>query len=590
MSVLEPPRPEHPRPTLTRSHWLNLNGDWRFEADANDVGMDQGWFRDHNFSQTIVVPFSAGSPASGIEAPENCDVVWYQRSLDIKETWLKQALLLHFGAVDHWAEVYINGHQVGQHRGGYTPFSIEISAFVNAGSNLVTVRVADSPRWSQPRGKQAGTTKWPIDYDPIIGIWQTVWLEPVPKTYINDVWCHYQLQGQLLTLHTRLSDLSSGTIKLDLLHDGKLIATHSEYFDQRLESRMTFKVDNPALWSPQSPTLYNLKISFEDKACKLVDEVNSYTGLREITIENNQQLLNGKPIYLRGVLDQGYFEQGWYTPPNDTSMVQDIQLTLDMGFNCVRKHQKAEDPRFLFLADQMGLLVWAEMPSGRIFSDELITTLTDEWLQLVQRDRAHPCIITWVPFNESWGIWHQAERAEQRAFVDGITSLTRALDNTRPIVGNDGWQFSSGDLWTLHLYETKTETIAERLKTLLKNPLSEVIERRSGALPCAQVSGLPILLTECGGIGFVEHPAGDEFTYGTMPKDSEALELRFKRIAEEINRASELCGFVWTQLTDVQQETNGVLYFDRTPKIPIGQIKKIIESIGQNTQNRDVAK
>ena len=221
------------------------------------------------------------------------------------------------------------------------------------------------------------------------------------------------------------------------------------------------------------------------------------------------------------------------------------------------------------------------MPSGRIFSTELVTSLTDEWLRLVKRDRAHPCIITWVPFNESWGIWNQAERPQQRAFVDGISALTRSLDLSRPIVGNDGWEFSSGDLWTLHLYETESETIQDRLAALLEKPCLDVVEGRSGVLPGADVSQLPVLLSECGGIGYVEVASGQEFAYGDLPESTAELEQRFRVIAKEIDKADSLSGFVWTQLTDVQQETNGVLYFDRSPKLPIEILKDIISSIGK---------
>jgi len=341
------------------------------------------------------------------------------------------------------------------------------------------------------------------------------------------------------------------------------------------------------LWSPETPVLYKLKLSLIDTKGTLVDVVTSYVGLREISCENGSITLNGKPVYLRGVLDQGYFEQGWYTAINDETIRQDVELTLKLGFNCARKHQKIEDPRYLYWADKLGLLVWEEMPSGRIFSNELVRTLTDEWMSVLRRDRQHPCIIAWVPFNESWGVWHQADRPEQRAFVDGVVGLTRALDQSRLVVGNDGWEYSSGDLWTLHVYEGESSNIKERIEKLMSDPSVPVageegaVGRRIGMLPGAKVKGLPILLTECGGIGYTNTTlAGDEFAYGDVPTTESGLLARFISVANTINEAEQLSGFVWTQLTDVQQEINGVLYFDRTPKLPAETIRQIIISVG----------
>ena len=380
-----------------------------------------------------------------------------------------------------------------------------------------------------------------------------------------------------------VSHIACGSLQLALLHDGIIVANLESDFVDRPEVRFELTVEQPALWSPATPTLYDLQLTLKDSAGNIIDRCDSYTGLRQISVKDRTMYLNDSPLYLRGILDQGYFPEGWYTAVDDSDLKRDVELTLAMGFNCARKHQKAEDPRYLYWADRLGLLVWAEMPSGRIFSTELIETLSAEWTQLVQRDRGHPSVITWVPFNESWGVWHQAKRPEQQAFVDAITSLTQALDPSRPVVGNDGWEFSSGDLWTLHLYETATESIAERLAALLRNPSSAVGDGRVGALPGRDVSQLPVLLTECGGIGFTPAIAEDHFAYGDLPLDKAALKQRFQAIASEIHQADSLSGFVWTQLTDVQQEINGVLFFDRTPKLAIDDIKTIMSSIGPNS-------
>jgi beta-galactosidase/beta-glucuronidase len=587
----EIPRPEYPRPTLKRDHWQNLNGKWRFQADPGDCGLNEKWYMEADFSDSIVVPFPIESEASGQYNLHPADINWYARDFHLPSSWedlpLANQTLLHIGACDHWTRVFINGQEVGQHRGGFVPIDIDITHALAPGNNKVVVRVEDSDSWTQPRGKQAGTTKWPIDYDTVTGIWQTVWLEPVPKVHIDAIHSQFNLGTSGLTCWVETNCQNEYKLEVELLEGGKQLAQATHHYDSRAESKVRMDVGDAKLWSPDSPTLYELKLSLYNADGILQDVVQSYVGLREVGCDKNSITLNGKPIYLRGVLDQGYFEQGWYTAISDEAIKKDVELTLALGFNCARKHQKIEDPRYLYWADKLGLLVWEEMPSGRIFSNELVRTLTDEWLAVLKRDRQHPCIIAWVPFNESWGIWNQVDRPEQRAFVDGIVGLTRAFDQSRLVVGNDGWEYSEGDLWTLHIYEGETSSIEERLDQLMVDPSASLhgtendVGQRIGALPGAIVAGLPILLTECGGIGYTEAALdGEEFSYGELPASEAELRERFVQIAKTIGTAKQLSGFVWTQLTDVQQEINGVLYFDRTPKLPIEEIRRIMMGIG----------
>lgn len=582
------PRPEYPRPILQRNEWLNLNGKWSFDYDPDDDGLDERWFGEHDWSEKIIVPFSVESEASGLHDTSPPDIVWYQRTFEVPD-WNRDRVLLNVGACDYWSRVFINGLEVGQHRGGYSPFSLDITHALVAGINQITIRVQDSNSWMQPRGKQEGTTRWPIDYDAVTGIWQTVWLEPVNKDHITETAISYHFYDATLRLLLGFSRHFSGDVEVSLLDAGAPVATSSQYCDGRSEVRVSLALKDPKLWSPERPSLYDLKLKLSRDSIEL-DSVLSYTGLREVLIKDGRILLNGAPIYLRGILDQGYFPGGWYTPVDDQTIQQDIELTKAMGFNLARKHQKAEDPRYLYWADKLGLMIWAEMPSGKIFSTELIDSLSREWMALVRRDRAHPCIISWVPFNESWGVWHQSSRPEQRAFVDAMVALTHSLDQSRPVIGNDGWEYSSGDLWTLHLYESEQDeddkSIATRLKGILLDPATSVTGNeltRVAALPGTDVSGLPVLLTECGGIGFLPDGfEGDEFAYGSIPETEEELEDRFRKIANSVNDARMLGGFVWTQLTDIQQEVNGVLYFDRTPKLPLATLHKIFTSIGKS--------
>ncbi len=451
--------------------------------------------------------------------------------------------------------------------------------------NRIVIRVSDTTSWQQPRGKQAGDTRWPIDYDPIIGIWQTVWLEPVPAVRVSQVHYRFDLAEQRLTVITQLSQHSDVDIEIELQQpNGQPLYVRGSAKGRSAVS-LSLSISNPRLWHPEDPHLYPVRIRLIEDETE-TDCVESYTGLRSLSVADDKILLNGEPVYLRGVLDQGYFPEGWYTATTDSALKQDVELTLALGFNLARKHQKFEDPRYLYWADRLGLMVWSEMPSGRIFSEALVTDLTQEWTALVRRDQAHPCIVGWVPFNESWGLWHQSERREQRHFADAIYHLTKALDPTRPVVTNDGWEYSTGDYWTLHLYDSTSAALQSRLASLTQNPAQSIHDGpnpRSGALAGADPRHLPLLLTECGGIGLVTNPdigAADAFFYGDMPQDASAFLARTAELLNAINDTSKLRGFVWTQLTDVQQEINGLLDFHRNPKVPLQALRKLIEQTG----------
>ncbi len=573
-----PPKNEYPRPNLKRAHWLNLNGQWGFATDPDNLGIRQQWWLREKWPETITVPFCPNSPASGVQIDPDITTVWYHRTFELPD-WASADVVLNIGACDYHSQIYINSQQAGEHQGGYTPIHLSIGDYLKPGTNHIVVRATDSDSWQQPRGKQEGTTRWPIDYDAVIGIWQSVWLEPTNAVHITHLGSHYDLRAQQLHLTCTLSDQFHGQLTAHLRTNDLDVAATSAEGQARSELRITLDVADPRLWSPEQPFLYDLALSLTDVDGQTLDKVTSYAGLREIAVINGKHCLNGAPIYLRGVLDQGYFPEGWYCAADDSVLRQDVELTKAMGFNFARKHQKAEEPRYLYWADKLGLLVWAEMPSGRIFSSALVTSLTEQWLDLVRRDRGHPSVIGWVPFNESWGVWHIQQRPEQRAFVDGLVALTKALDSSRPVIGNDGWEYTSGDLWTLHLYHDDQRSLDERLAALAADPSQPVTQGqrpRNGALAGSDPAQLPMLLTECGGVGFEsDTPNDNAFAYGELPADIAALEREIRQIMASISASKTLQGFVWTQLTDVQQEVNGLLYFDRRPKLPLTKLKEI---------------
>ncbi|MBT5205375.1 MAG: glycoside hydrolase family 2 [Gammaproteobacteria bacterium] len=583
MDTTSLPRSEYPRPILTRPNWLNLNGIWDFEVDEENRGYQEDWPARTTWDNQIIVPFAPGTSASSVSLDYDPTRVWYHRTFS-RPDWPESETILHIGACDYHTRVYVNGGFVGEHRGGYSPVRINITSSLTSTVNHLVICAEDSGSWQQPRGKQAGDTRWPIDYDPIIGIWQTVWLEPVQSRHIVSMATGYKITEQSLDLTITLSSQVNGSLQISLRQNAAKVSELTIDTGARSEVKASLAINSPELWSPDCPTLYDLYIQLLSPSGQQLDSIQSYTGLREISILDGKLCLNQQPLYIKGLLDQGYFPEGWYTPLDDAAMIRDIELVQAMGFNLVRKHQKAEDPRFLYWADRKGLMVWSEMPSGRIFCADLIEQLTLEWLQLMRRDQPHPCVICWVPFNESWGVWHQRSRSQQRAFVDATVALTKSMDSSRPVIGNDGWEYSSGDLFTLHLYDNSASQLIAKLRELIANPqahLSSSEQARPAALPGADPSGLPLVLSECGGIGYVNVTTTDElFAYGDLPETPAALSEKIQELANALTQIDELQGFVWTQLTDIQQEINGLLYFDRTPKLPLDQIKALFDVTG----------
>jgi len=576
--MVDTPRPEYPRPQFVRENWQNLNGTWQFAFDDDNQGLAKKWFEGGKLDQEILVPFTFQSALSGIGNNDFHDWVWYERSFEVPADWAGKRLLLHFGAVDYRTWVWINGIFVTFNEGGHTPFSADITDFVNEGQNTVVLRVEDiSDDVYQPRGKQY----WQRDsasifYTRTTGIWQTVWLEPVSDCYLENIKITPDLDAHAVTLEYDLG----GTIPENVSFEATVSFDGQQIVRETLQRDDMFKYSTQVLslgddiqrWTPEDPNLYDLKIRMFQGG-SVLDSVSSYFGMRKISIENGKVCLNNQPYYMRLVLDQGYHPEGILVFPTDEDFKKDIELTKQMGLNGVRKHQKVEDPRYLYWADKMGLLVWGEMANAYAFSAEYIGRITAEWQKSIKRDYSHPCIVAWVPMNESWGVPTLLEDSRQRDHLDTMYHLTKSLDPTRLVVSNDGWEHATTDMLTMHDYEASGEVLTARYESS-EAILASRPANREMFVTGASYEGQPILLTEFGGVAYRKSEQ-EGWGYSTAGDEEDFLK-RLKAIMDAVNASSVLQGYCYTQLTDVEQEINGLLTYDRQPKTDLEAIAKLM--------------
>lgn len=580
----EIPRPEYPRPQFVRDQWMNLNGEWEFAFDDADEGLSAGWQDGRALPQHITVPFSYQSELSGINDKSIHEHVWYARTFEVPDDWVNRDLLLNFGAVDYSSTLWINGHEVGHNRGGYVPFQFDIAPYIMKGANRLTLRVEDRQDPRQPRGKQSQTgLPRDIDYYCTTGIWQTVWLEPVPPVRIEEIRTLTHAHRNLVELSIFLHAPSAPwRIEVEVLEHGEVVA-RGEDQTAVATGRLIVTIPYAKLWSPESPHLYDLKIRLYDRN-QLLDEVRSYVGLRGIRLLDGKFLLNGEPTYLKMILDQGYWPDGQLTAPSDEALQTDIGWVKLLGFNGVRKHQKIEDPRWLYWCDRLGLLVWEEMPNAREWSSQAEESLSVEWQTAVQRDFNHPCIIAWVPVNESMGFPGLGqEHAGQYAFIERMVRVTRRLDPTRPVIDNDGWEHTDiTDICAIHDYTPTAERIKERYRETMKGgelPLQVWIGEKPLFARGSKYRGQPIMLSEVGGFLRIPRDLPPEehdmlYQFYASFATSEELVQRYLDLMEGIASLKFLAGFCYTQLTDIEHEVNGLLTYDRQPKVPA---EKIIE-------------
>lgn len=575
------PRAEHPNPQWERETWKNLNGPWEFEFDFGCSAVERRLWEKERFDREILVPFCPESRLSGIGYTDFINGVAYRKNFELSQEELSGRVLLHFGAVDYEASVYVNGTLVGSHKGGYTSFCFDITKHVAPGPNTLFVAVKDDVRSGlQPKGKQAHLyASSGCDYTRTIGIWQTVWLEFVPERHIQSAKYYPDPANGKVTVTGLVQ--GQGTLQLTALWEDKpvgeaALSVEDGFFTAQLDLSETH------LWEPGKGGLYTLLLSFGE------DRVKSYFGLRTAKFQGRKFLLNGKSLFQRFVLDQGFYPDGIYTAPTEEDLVKDIQLSFAAGFNGARLHEKVFEARFLYHCDRLGYLVWGEYPNWGLDHAHPLSTETylNQWSEAVERDFNHPAIIGWCPFNETWGY---REEREKNALLSSLYKLTKRLDPTRPCIDSSGNYRILSEVYDIHDYDQDTQSFQARW-----DGLTDRIRETGGVIPAEDpffnsapegpsgrapffnqpYDNQPIFVSEYGGIRWPDDTV-EGWGYGNAPATPEEFFARYKGLTEALLNNPEIFGFCYTQLYDVEQEVNGLYTYGRAQKFDISLIQKI---------------
>lgn len=570
-------RAELPNPSFARERWRTLNGQWDFLMDPEDC-LQVGGVDKLSWDRTIRVPFCYESELSGIGSDAPSRSVWYRRSFAVTEEECSATVLLHFGAVDYRARVWVNGQYVGTHEGGFTPFAFEVQQYLHKGENTLVVKAEDSYSRELPRGKQmCGRMPCSCFYRNTTGIWQSVWLEFTGCDYITDIRITPDLDRNRADFVIRINGEHPSEIALTIRKESQVIGTMTVACESKniccsfgFQENGVFSVEN-LYWTPEKPNLIDVEVTLIHDG-KKYDTVSTYFGMRKIHVCGEEIYLNNSPLYQRLVLDQGYWPEGLMTAPSDEAIRRDVEMTKELGFNGARKHQKIEDPRYYYWADKLGLLVWGEMPSNYDFTPEGQRMLLSELQAFVRRDYNHPCIVTWIPFNESWGVHEIAGDSRQKSFVKAVYYLLRSLDESRLVGSNDGWeQLELTDFCGIHDYDISPENFATRYMDIEKTMRGSVNFKPIYAAG-EQYNGVPVLITEMGGVKLVND---DGWGYSQAMSDEEGMLRYLRSVMRAVRSHRQIRGFCYTQLTDVQQETNGLLDSARKPKVAFEELQKI---------------
>ena len=566
------PRPEYPRPQFERAEWRNLNGAWTYAFDFDKTGLGKGFITSNGFKDQIIVPFCPESKLSGIEYKDFIEEMWYHRKLEIPTEWSGKKIMIHFGGVDYQSDLYINGKKAGAHWGGTSSFSYDISDYITFdGANNLVLRVKDERRsGKQPGGKQSLALKSSgCDYSRTTGIWRTVWLEAVPKKGLKDCQITPDLDNNRFIIQPQFFSLEQGMKFRVKVLDGKKLVAQKEIFAGN-NSAAEVQIKKPKTWSPESPFLYDIVYQVTDQNNTIIDEVKSYAGMRKIHIEGNRIFLNNSPIYLRFVLDQGFYPEGIWTAPTDAALKNDIQLSMNAGFNGARLHQKIFDERFHYWADKLGYLTWAESSSGGfgVNDPEGGRNFMSEWFEIVTRDRNHPSIIAWTPFNETGS----AKNPQYSRLVNDIINNTKNLDPSRPINDCSGWTHVKTDLWTAHCYVQNPEEFKNYLAPKEKGKIfTNYAEEK--------YNNQPYILDEYGGIKWVSKSMSESSWGYSQPNSIEEYYIKLEKLTDAILTTGYITGYCYTQFTDVEQEQNGIYNYDRSLKFDMKKIKAIFSKV-----------
>lgn len=583
MEPISIPRPEHPRPQFFRESWRSLNGAWQFDFDYSDSKKAQGWALKDSLPLSITVPFCPESRLSGLGATDFVDAVWYRREVPLTEKELEGRVLLHFGAVDYHCEVFVNGQAAGSHDGGYTSFTVDITKKAYAGTNAITVYASDHLRTGkQPSGKQSHQfASYGCFYTRTTGIWQTVWLEFVPCTYLASLEAVPDPDNGCVHLRAFTNASASGMgLRAAASLEGRAVGEASAACTGACTS-FTLPLSETALWEPGAPVLYDLSLTLEDGEGQAVDKVSSYFGLRKIELRDGAIQINGRPVFQRLVLDQGFYPDGIYTAPTDEALRQDIRLSMEMGFNGARLHEKVFEERFLYWADHMGYLVWGEFPNWglNIAEADALCTVLPQWLEEVKRDFNHPALVGWCPFNETWDF---NGHPQDNRVLSGIYHATKAADPTRPVIDTSGNFHVVTDIYDVHDYEQDPAVFYKRYAEN-PEPYENYPQRQ-------QYGGQPYFVSEYGGTWWNAEEAATQrvrmengeggltgWGYGARPLTEEEAGTRIAALTKALLDDPKMCAYCYTQLTDVEQEQNGLYTYDRKPKFSEGIYQVIRE-------------
>lgn len=585
-------RNENPRPYITRnSLLLNLNGEWNFDFDDQNLGHKEKWFLKHDFSRKIIVPFPFESKLSGIEDITRHDHIWYERNFEIKLNKDKK-YILNFNGVDYFCEIFVNNFLVSSHFGASTRFKVDVSDYLVDGSNKLTVYCYDNGvRQDFPRGKQYWKDHGEgIFYTRTSGIYKNVYLEELNNTYIDEFYLTSDIDKGTLDVDLSICG-DFDEVEYEIIFKGKSInkvkATKDENSYIRKDTLRVWNLedvysgcfhDESLCWTPNNPVLYDLRIKLS-KNGKVVDDISTYFAMRKVHYKNGIFFLNNRPFYQKLVLIQGYFKDGILSYKNVKDLENDILVAKEMGFNGGRMHQKIEDQYYYYLCDKLGFIAWLELPACQLFNHFSQDAILKEWSTVVEQNYNHPSILVYVPLNESWGVPHLPSDIKQVEFQNSLYHLTKSLDSSRLCVGNDGWEMAKTDICSIHNYrhgEKGDTKVNETFELSLKDRENLISSKPAGRdifLTGYENNDVPVLLTEFGGVSFVSE--GDKNWGYTTVKNKEDYIDELTRIYKAINKSTSLVGYCYTQLYDVEHEINGLLTYDRKPKVNVEEIKKI---------------